>query len=77
MKQSTFNTTPSLHMALVLDGNGRWAQQRGWPRVAGHREGAKTVSKIVEAAPDYGVGTLTLYAFFPTIGSAPATKSTP
>lgn len=63
MKQSTFNTTPSLHMALVLDGNGRWAQQRGWPRVAGHREGAKTVSKIVEAAPDYGVGTLTLYAF--------------
>jgi undecaprenyl diphosphate synthase len=63
MKQSTFNTQSSLHMALILDGNGRWAQQRGWPRVVGHREGAKTVRTIVESAPDFGIGTLTLYAF--------------
>jgi undecaprenyl diphosphate synthase len=53
----------SLHAAVILDGNGRWAQQRGWPRVAGHQAGARTVSTLVEAAPDAGVGTLTLYAF--------------
>jgi len=53
----------SLHAAVILDGNGRWAQQRGWPRVAGHQAGARTVSTLVEAAPDAGVGILTLYAF--------------
>ena len=46
-----------------MDGNGRWAQRRGLPRTAGHREGAEAVRRIVEAAPDLGVGTLTLYAF--------------
>jgi undecaprenyl diphosphate synthase len=46
-----------------MDGNGRWAQSRGWPRVAGHRAGAETVRRTVEAAPDLGIGTLTLYAF--------------
>jgi len=46
-----------------MDGNGRWANARGWQRVAGHRAGAKSVRKIVEAAPDLGIGTLTLYAF--------------
>ena len=53
----------SLHVALIMDGNGRWAQSRGWPRVAGHRAGAETVRRTVEAAPDLGIGTLTLYAF--------------
>ena len=53
----------SLHAAVILDGNGRWAQQRGWPRVTGHQAGARTVSTLVEAAPDAGVGVLTLYAF--------------
>lgn len=52
-----------LHVALIMDGNGRWAQSRGWPRVAGHRAGAETVRRTVEAAPDLGIGTLTLYAF--------------
>ena len=46
-----------------MDGNGRWAAARGLPRVAGHRAGARTVRRIVEAAPDLGITTLTLYAF--------------
>jgi undecaprenyl diphosphate synthase len=48
---------------MIMDGNGRWAVRRGQPRLAGHRMGAKVVRRIVEAAPDLGVGTLTLYAF--------------
>jgi len=52
-----------LHVAIILDGNGRWAEQRGLPRSAGHREGIEAVRRIVEAAPDAGVGTLTLFAF--------------
>lgn len=52
-----------LHAALIMDGNGRWATQRGLPRVAGHREGAHAVRRVVEAAPGLGIGTLTLYAF--------------
>jgi undecaprenyl diphosphate synthase len=46
-----------------MDGNGRWALARGRPRTFGHREGAKTVRRIVEAAPGLGIGVLTLYAF--------------
>ncbi|HET7234418.1 MAG TPA: di-trans,poly-cis-decaprenylcistransferase [Longimicrobium sp.] len=52
-----------LHVAVIMDGNGRWATARGLPRVAGHRQGARSVRRIVEAAPGLGVGTLTLYAF--------------
>ena len=52
-----------IHVAVIMDGNGRWANARGLPRVAGHREGARGVKRIVEAAPDLGVGMLTLYAF--------------
>jgi undecaprenyl diphosphate synthase len=52
-----------LHAALIMDGNGRWASLRGLPRVAGHREGAQAVRRVVEAAPGLGIGTLTLYAF--------------
>lgn len=52
-----------LHVAIVMDGNGRWAEGRGLPRVAGHREGARAVRRVVEAAAGFGVGTLTLYAF--------------
>lgn len=52
-----------LHVALVMDGNGRWAQAQKLPRAAGHREGAKAVRRIVEAAPDLGISILTLYAF--------------
>ncbi len=46
-----------------MDGNGRWAEERGWPREAGHRSGADAVRRTVEAAPKMGVRTLTLYAF--------------
>ena len=53
----------SLHVAIVMDGNGRWAGRRGLPRVAGHRAGAEAVRRIVEAAPALGIGALTLYAF--------------
>jgi undecaprenyl diphosphate synthase len=57
MKQS------GLHVGVIMDGNGRWAVGRGLPRSMGHREGALAVRRIVEAAPDMGIGTLTLYAF--------------
>jgi undecaprenyl diphosphate synthase len=52
-----------LHVAIIMDGNGRWAQARKRPRTFGHREGARAVRRIVEAAPRLGVGVLTLYAF--------------
>ena len=51
------------HVAIIMDGNGRWAQQRGLPRVAGHRAGAEAVRKSLQAAADAGVEVLTLYAF--------------
>jgi undecaprenyl diphosphate synthase len=53
----------SMHVAIIMDGNGRWAARRGQLRTAGHLEGARTVRRIVEAAASAGVGTLTLYAF--------------
>jgi len=53
----------SLHVAIIMDGNGRWATRRGLPRAAGHRAGADAVRRVVEAAPDHGVGALTLFAF--------------
>ena len=52
-----------MHVAIIMDGNGRWAGRRGLLRTAGHIEGARTVRRIVEAAAAAGVGTLTLYAF--------------
>jgi undecaprenyl diphosphate synthase len=52
-----------IHVAIIMDGNGRWANARGRPRTAGHIAGAKVVRKIVEAASDCGIGMLTLYAF--------------
>jgi undecaprenyl diphosphate synthase len=53
----------SLHVAIIMDGNGRWATARGLPRISGHRHGAAAVRRTVEAAPGLGVRTLTLYAF--------------
>src|SRR5258705_10531189 len=52
-----------LHVAIVMDGNGRWAEARGLPRLAGHRRGVRAVRRIVKAAPGLGIGTLTLFAF--------------
>ena len=51
------------HIAIIMDGNGRWAKKRGLPRVAGHREGMNTIRRIVRQANKYGVKILTLYAF--------------
>ena len=51
------------HVAIIMDGNGRWAAKRGLPRVAGHRAGAEAVRKTVRAAAEAGVEVLTLYAF--------------
>lgn len=56
-------TREALHVAIIMDGNGRWANARGRPREWGHRHGARAVRRVVEAAPDLGIGTLTLYAF--------------
>jgi len=51
------------HVAVIMDGNGRWATNKGWPRLVGHRKGAERVKEIVRAAPDLGIEWLTMYAF--------------
>lgn len=61
MSQSTL-TLPR-HLAMIMDGNGRWAERKGWPRVAGHRAGAETVRRVVEFCAQRGIPELTLYAF--------------
>lgn len=58
----TSGTIPE-HIAIIMDGNGRWAKQRGLPRIAGHREGVNSVRDVVEACGQLGVKCLTLYAF--------------
>lgn len=65
MKRTTAVSTPysGIHVGIIMDGNGRWANARGMPRTAGHRAGVRTARKIVEAATRAGVGTMTLYAF--------------
>jgi undecaprenyl diphosphate synthase len=63
MKNEAQNGTPPTHVAIIMDGNGRWAKERGLPRNAGHRQGAETVKKIVRAAKEQGIRYLTLYAF--------------
>jgi undecaprenyl diphosphate synthase len=52
-----------LHVAIIMDGNGRWATRRGLPRLAGHKAGAQTVRRLTECAAALGIGTLTLFAF--------------
>jgi undecaprenyl diphosphate synthase len=54
---------PVNHLAIIMDGNGRWATNRGWARLVGHRKGAERVREIVRSAPDLGIKWLTLYAF--------------
>jgi undecaprenyl diphosphate synthase len=71
MTQST-----SLHVAIIMDGNGRWATRRGLARVAGHRAGADAVRRVVRAAPDLGIGALTLYAFSSDNWKRPASEVT-
>lgn len=61
MTQS-FNKVPR-HVALIMDGNGRWAQERGLPRIEGHKEGAQSVRAVLRAAKQAGIEYLTVYAF--------------
>lgn len=61
--QSTSSDSARLHVAVIMDGNGRWAERQGLPRAAGHREGVEAVRRVIEAAPDLGIGTLTIFAF--------------
>ena len=63
MMQRSLSLQPCFHVAIIMDGNGRWAQARILPRIAGHAEGAKAVRRIVEVAPHLGITTLTLFAF--------------
>jgi len=58
----TASGTPR-HVAIIMDGNGRWATSKGWPRLVGHRKGAERVKEIVRVAPDLGIECLTIYAF--------------
>jgi undecaprenyl diphosphate synthase len=61
--QSTYSTVSPAHVAIIMDGNGRWATARSLPRAAGHRRGVDAVRRVVKAAPRLGIGTLTLFAF--------------
>ena len=56
------NTAPG-HVAIIMDGNGRWAKARGLPRTAGHKKGVDAVRRTVEAARELGIGTLTIFSF--------------
>jgi undecaprenyl diphosphate synthase len=51
------------HVAVIMDGNGRWATRRGLPRIAGHRQGAKTLKELLQCCKDWGIKALTAYAF--------------
>ena len=62
------------HIAVIMDGNGRWAKAQGWQRIKGHRAGADAVSRCVEACSDLGVKFLTLYAFSTENWSRPKTE---
>jgi undecaprenyl diphosphate synthase len=63
-----------LHVAIVMDGNGRWAKRRGLPRTVGHQAGAETLKKIVQAAPDLGIRWLTIFGFSTENWSRPAAE---
>jgi len=61
--QSTLKRKDGLRVAIIMDGNGRWATRRGLPRSAGHQAGIHAVRRVVEVAPDFGIAALTLFAF--------------
>jgi undecaprenyl diphosphate synthase len=64
----------SLHVAIITDGNGRWGTRRGLPRSAGHRAGAENLRRILRAAPELNISTLTLYAFSANNWQRPASE---
>src|SRR5262245_36001508 len=72
--QSTFLNSKQLHVGIIMDGNGRWAAARGWPRTAGHRAGADALRRTMEAAPGLGVRVLTVYAFSSDNWKRPTTE---
>lgn len=74
MIQSTTRYNEPGHVAIVMDGNGRWASRRGRPRPVGHHAGVGAVRRVVEAAPELGVGTLSLYAFSSDNWNRPAAE---
>lgn len=65
---------PPLHVAIVMDGNGRWAKQRGLPRTLGHRAGVEALRRTVSAAPKLGIGWLTVFGFSTENWSRPASE---
>src|ERR1700747_3261124 len=65
---------PRLHVAIISDGNGRWATSRGLPRSAGHRAGAETARRVIQAAPRMGIHTLTLFALSSANWQRPASE---
>jgi len=67
-------SAPKIHVAILLDGNGRWAATRGLPRSEGHRAGVAAVRRVVRAAPSLGIGALTLYAFSSDNWERPSTE---
>lgn len=71
----TDSTNKLQHIAIIMDGNGRWAKKRGLPRSVGHKKGAEVVKEITRAAGELGVKYLTLYAFPPKTGGGTRKKS--
>jgi len=75
MSAETVATAPERgprHVALIMDGNGRWAERRGLPRVVGHREGVQALRRTIKAAPEFGVRCLTVFGFSTENWSRPA-----
>jgi undecaprenyl diphosphate synthase len=75
MPAEPFHTAPTdgpRHVALIMDGNGRWAEARGLPRAMGHREGVQALKRTVEAAPRFGIRCLTVFGFSTENWSRPA-----
>ncbi len=70
------STMAPRHVAIIMDGNGRWAQARGLPRIAGHRSGAEAVRRIVKAAVELGISYLTLFGFSSENWSRPVSEVT-
>src|SRR5215510_2972000 len=66
-----------VHIAIIMDGNGRWARRRGLPRVAGHRAGISAVRQVVEGSAELGIPVLTLYAFSVENWKRPLTEVSP
>ena len=76
LAQPAMDQAPRLHVAIISDGNGRWATSRGLPRSAGHRAGAETARRVIEAAPRLGIHTLTLFALSSANWKRPAAEVT-